>query len=76
MPRNRDGWWIHGEPRSELRKALAGLPRYIATVETAKHRIFTFLPADVTPDNKLVSSLPFRCFLSRRAAKPHCMCLG
>ena len=47
-------WWLHGKPRPELRKALAGLPRYIATVETAKHRIFTFLPADVTPDNMLV----------------------
>ncbi|MDP2253907.1 MAG: hypothetical protein Q8J60_06965, partial [Thiobacillus sp.] len=31
-------WWLHGKPRPELRKMLAGLPRYIATVETAKHR--------------------------------------
>ena len=33
---------------------LRGLPRYIATVETAKHRTFQFLNADVLPDNKLV----------------------
>jgi hypothetical protein len=33
---------------------LAGLPRYIATVETAKHRIFQFLDAEILPDNKLV----------------------
>lgn len=30
------------------------LPRYIATVETAKHRIFQFLDASILPDNKLI----------------------
>ncbi|PYE37487.1 type II restriction/modification system DNA methylase subunit YeeA [Rhizobium sp. PP-F2F-G38] len=50
----RDNWWIFGEPRRELRPALAGLSRYIATVETAKHRIFQFLDADILPDNMLV----------------------
>lgn len=50
----RINWWVHGEPRKELRKALAGLPRYIATVETAKHRTFLFLDAAILPDNKLV----------------------
>jgi hypothetical protein len=47
-------WWVYGEPRRELRKALAGLPRYIATVETAKHRTFQFLDAATVPDNMLV----------------------
>lgn len=47
-------WWLYGEPRRELRKALAGLPRYIATVETAKHRTFQFLDAKTLPDNKLI----------------------
>ncbi len=51
----RLNWWIFGEPRSELRAALDGLPRYIATVETAKHRVFCFLPASVLPDNKLIN---------------------
>lgn len=50
----RDNWWIFGEPRRELRPALEGLRRYIATVETAKHRWFRFLDADTLPDNKLV----------------------
>ncbi len=50
----RDNWWIHGEPRQELRQALSNLPRYIATVETAKHRTFQFLDAAVAPDNKLI----------------------
>lgn len=48
-------WWLHGKPRQELRPALAGLPRYIATVETAKHRIFQFLDASILPDNMLIA---------------------
>ncbi len=47
-------WWVFGEPRRELRPALKGLPRYIATVETAKHRTFQFLDASILPDNKLI----------------------
>src|SRR5690606_34624370 len=31
-------WWQLGKPRTELRPALEGLPRFVATVETAKHR--------------------------------------
>jgi hypothetical protein len=50
----RDLWWIFGEPRKDLRPALAGLPRYIATVETAKHRVFQFLDASIAPDNMLI----------------------
>ena len=51
----RDNWWIFGEPRRELRPALAGLSRYIATVETTKHRVFQFLDATILPDNMLVA---------------------
>lgn len=47
-------WWVFGKPRTELRPALVGLSRYIATVETAKHRIFQFLDASILPDNMLV----------------------
>lgn len=47
-------WWIHGEPRKAFRPALHGLPRYIATVETSKHRFFQFLDASILPDNRLV----------------------
>lgn len=49
-----DRWWQFGKPRTELRPALEGLPRYIATVETMRHRVFQFLQNDVLPDNKLV----------------------
>ena len=50
----RENWWIFGEPRSDLRPVLKPLDRYIATVETSKHRFFQFLDADIRPDNMLV----------------------
>lgn len=54
-PKFRDQWWIFGEPRRILRGALAGLHRYIATVETAKHRTFQFLDASILPDHMLIA---------------------
>jgi hypothetical protein len=50
----RERWWVFGEPRSELRKSLLGLTRYIATPETAKHRFFVFAPLQIVPDNTLI----------------------
>ena len=50
----RKAWWIHGEPRRDLRPALGSLKRFIVTIETSKHRCFQFLSADILPDNKLV----------------------
>lgn len=47
-------WWVFGEPRKGIRPALEGLPRYIATVETTKHRTFQFLPNTILPDHKLI----------------------
>jgi hypothetical protein len=51
----RDNWWIFGEPRKVMRRTLSGLSRYIATVETAKHRVFVFLDKEILPDNMLVA---------------------
>ncbi|MFT3996737.1 MAG: class I SAM-dependent DNA methyltransferase [Asticcacaulis sp.] len=51
----RLNWWLFGENVPEFRRALEGLPRYIATVETAKHRVFQFLDGAILPDNKLVN---------------------
>lgn len=48
-------WWLFGENVPDLRKALTNLSRYIATVETAKHRVFQFLDAAILPDNMLVA---------------------
>jgi hypothetical protein len=51
----RDRWWVFAEPRREIRGALAGLPRYIATTETAKHRHFQFLDEAICPDHMVVA---------------------
>lgn len=48
-------WWLHGKPRPELRRALAGLKRFIATGETGKHRFFQFLGGEILPDNMLIA---------------------
>jgi type II restriction/modification system DNA methylase subunit YeeA len=47
-------WWRFGRTGEDLRNALAGLPRYIATAEVAKHRIFIRLNSRVLPDKKLI----------------------
>jgi len=47
-------WWRHGETRPGLRSKLAGLTRYIATVETAKHRFFVWLPISIAPEHSLI----------------------
>ncbi|MBN8613201.1 MAG: hypothetical protein J0L92_21595 [Deltaproteobacteria bacterium] len=39
----RERWWIFGENQPGMRRAVDGLGRYIATTETAKHRVFVFL---------------------------------
>ncbi len=48
-------WWLFGETNPKLREMLMGLSRYISTVETSKHRFFTFLDAAILPDNMLVN---------------------
>jgi hypothetical protein len=47
-------WWTFGEPRREMRPALESLQRYIATVDTAKHRVFQFLDEEILCDDKVV----------------------
>ena len=47
-------WWLMGKPRPELRPALQGAGRYIATVDTAKHRVFQFLESEIICDDKVV----------------------
>jgi hypothetical protein len=54
-PSRRQFWWRFGRRNTELRSALRGLRRYIATPETAKHRFFVFLDASILPDNMLVN---------------------
>lgn len=51
----RVNWWLFGRKNTIMRGFLAEIPRYIVTVETAKHRVFQFLDSSIIPDNKLVT---------------------
>ena len=47
-------WWIHQEARPGMRRALSKLSRYIATPRVAKHRIWTYVPAETLADSRIV----------------------
>ncbi|MDQ0512809.1 class I SAM-dependent DNA methyltransferase [Ancylobacter amanitiformis] len=65
-------WWVFGKPRQELRAAMRGLHRYVATVETSKHRVFQFLPREIVPDNMLVCIASEDAFvLGVLSSRPH-----
>ena len=44
-------WWLHARPSPKYRKALATLPRVIATPCVAKHRVFAFLDRNELADH-------------------------
>ena len=46
----REKWWIFAEPRPAMRRALAGLSRFIVTPYTAKFRPFIFVSRETLPD--------------------------
>jgi type II restriction/modification system DNA methylase subunit YeeA len=48
-------WWRLWRPRGEMRQALTGFARFIATPEVSKHRVFVFIPAKVIPDKNLIA---------------------
>jgi len=43
----RGMWWQYARPRPDMRAALAGKSRYIATPGVSKHRLFAWMPQDV-----------------------------
>jgi type II restriction/modification system DNA methylase subunit YeeA len=47
----RGQWWQYARPRPEMREALKGLNRFIATPRVSKHRIFIWLPANVVAND-------------------------
>jgi REP element-mobilizing transposase RayT len=51
----RDNWWLYAEAREGMRKAFAGLPRYIGTCRVAKHRIFGWLDSSFLPDSQVIA---------------------
>lgn len=48
-------WWIHAEARPEMRQALAGLSRYLATARVTKHRLFVWLDGAVLADSAVIA---------------------
>ena len=53
--RRRERWWIHGETAPNLRAAIAGLPRCIATPRVAKYRIFVWIEPQTIVDGQLIA---------------------
>ncbi len=53
--RLREEWWLFERPRPAMRNVIEGLPRYIVTSRTAKHRVFTFVDRDILPDAGVVA---------------------
>jgi type II restriction/modification system DNA methylase subunit YeeA len=49
--RTRLQWWQFERSRPDLRRAIQGLYRYIATPVVAKHRVFVWISARVLPSN-------------------------
>jgi type II restriction/modification system DNA methylase subunit YeeA len=47
-------WWLHVEPRSGMRAALAGLARYIGTPRLTKHRLFVWLDPSTLADSQVI----------------------
>lgn len=46
---------MFGRNRDDLRQAIDGLRRYVATAETSKHRVFQFLDAEFLPDHGTIA---------------------
>jgi len=51
---HREKWWLFGETRPGMRKALSGLGKYIATPMVSKHRIFAWVNSNVISENLVV----------------------
>jgi type II restriction/modification system DNA methylase subunit YeeA len=51
---HRERWWIHGEARPGMRKAIGGLDRYLITPRVSKHRFFIWGRQPLLADSRLV----------------------
>ena len=47
-------WWLHERRRGEMRQALLGLDRFIATPRVTRHRLFVWLPKKTLPDSAVI----------------------
>jgi hypothetical protein len=53
-PKLQKYWWLPRRSNEKVRQSILGNKRYIATVLTSKHRIFTFLETDVRAEISIV----------------------
>lgn len=68
----RERWWIFGENQPGMRKAVRGIRRFIATTETAKHRVFQFFPKEVLAEGTVaVIALDDAFFLGVLSSRIH-----
>lgn len=51
--RTNDMWWLFQWSRPLMRRAIAGLPRFIVTPEVSKHRVFAWIAPPIVPDKNL-----------------------
>lgn len=51
----RTRWWLHGRLGTDMRAAISGIPRYIATTRVAKYRTFVWLKACCWPSDAVVA---------------------
>ena len=47
LRRRAEYWWQYGAPATQMRQALQGLSRYIATPRVSKHRLFVWVDAEI-----------------------------
>ncbi len=47
IKRRAEYWWQYGAPATQMRQALQGLSRYIATPRISKHRLFVWVDAEI-----------------------------
>ena len=52
---HRTRWWLHGDPRPALRKAISPFERIILTPRVSKHRIFAWRVSTTIPDSAVVA---------------------
>jgi hypothetical protein len=52
--RTSSKWWLFRRSGAELRRAVVGINRYIATTRTAKHRVFQFQQSTLIAESKIV----------------------
>jgi len=52
--RQKSHWWLHARPSPRYRRVLATQERYIASIATAKYRLFVWLNNNILADHSLI----------------------